>query len=526
MSSKAKKEQTVGTFFPVDPKGGRSTTWAGKEVIAAAFRGAQDPYSAEHLLKTSNSKWRFGYNKAYLNLVESCCKSPASSLGAANAGLDWMYNHFQHVNKEGEEPKTFKQMLNETSKSKLIYGTKKIIGTQNKPKKFNFEVPYDGGWSPSRPKAPPPSAMVSGETLKAIAGKWVKKGIVEPDAASAINWTVDYFNDGGDLSNCHFVLIGAGSAMGPCAKLLELGANVVAIDIPGKWGERPEGLWTRLINLAKESSGSLTFPTDLTADDSLNDEKKAGCDLTAKPGDIANWLVDWQSKLPADAKVTIGNYTYLDGDLHVKLALCADVCIEALRKARPSSMIAFLCTPTDIHVTTKEAHAASKRNRVQWHKGMLFEMFVKLITFNKTLVPNDLKPVPTEAKKDPLYLVDGLSVAQGPNYALAKRMQHWRAMVAYEEGSTVSTAIAPSTATLSVIHNKTFAWAYGGMPHFKFEIFKQETTNAVMTALLLHDLLNEKGSKNPKKQRRIQGLEYVITFLISICAWWSLALSI
>ena len=31
-----------------------------------------------------------------------------------------------------------------------------------------------------------------------------------------------------------------------------------------------------------------------------------------------------------------------------------------------------------------------------------------------------------------------------------------------------------------MLHNKTFAWAYGGMPYFGYEIFKQDTTNAVM----------------------------------------------
>ena len=30
----------------------------------------------------------------------------------------------------------------------------------------------------------------------------------------------------------------------------------------------------------------------------------------------------------------IGNYTYLDGDMHVKLSLCADVLIQALRQVR------------------------------------------------------------------------------------------------------------------------------------------------------------------------------------------------
>ena len=36
-----------------------------------------------------------------------------------------------------------------------------------------------------------------------------------------------------DLTGQHFVLIGAGSAMGPFIKLLEYGATVIAIDIPG-----------------------------------------------------------------------------------------------------------------------------------------------------------------------------------------------------------------------------------------------------------------------------------------------------
>ena len=55
----------------------------------------------------------------------------------------------------------------------------------------------------------------------------------------------------------------------------------------------------------------------------------------------------------------------------------------------------------------------------------------------------------------------------GPNYALAKRMQHWRAMIAFDAGCTVSSNVAPSTATISVTSNKMFARAYIGMPYFK-----------------------------------------------------------
>jgi hypothetical protein len=95
--------------------------------------------------------------------------------------------------------------------------------------------------------------------------------------------------------------------------------------------------------------------------------------------------------------------------------------------------------------------------------------------------------------------VNGISVAQGPNYALAKRMQHWRAIVARSKGCIASSNIAPSTSTVSVVHNRTFAWAYEGMPYFKpFEIFAPETSNAVMSALLVYDLNDSKSVGNPK----------------------------
>ncbi len=57
-----------------------------------------------------------------------------------------------------------------------------------------------------------------------------------------------------DLSQHYFVLLGAGSAMGPLPLLLALGANVYAVDI-----DRP-GVWSKLIGMARASSGEFTFP--------------------------------------------------------------------------------------------------------------------------------------------------------------------------------------------------------------------------------------------------------------------------
>lgn len=102
------------------------------------------------------------------------------------------------------------------------------------------------------------------------------------------------------------------------------------------------------------------------------------------------------------------------------------------------------------------------------------------------------------------YLVDGIVGRQGPNYALAKRIQHWRAVVAREADKVnVSSNIAPSTATVSVTSNKLFALAYQGFHFFKpLEVFQQETSNAVMAAVLIHDIRNPKVLSNPKNKLR------------------------
>ena len=78
-------------------------------------------------------------------------------------------------------------------------------------------------------------------------------------------------------------------------------------------------------------------------------------------------------------------------------------------------------------------------------------------------------------------------------------MQHWRAIIARSKGNIVSSNVAPSTSTVSVTQNRTFAWAYEGMPYFKpYEIFAPETSKSVMIAILFNDLNNPKSVANPK----------------------------
>eukprot|EP01083_Nonionella_stella_P244303 850428_1 len=171
-------------------------------------------------------------------------------------------------------------------------------------------------------------------------------------------------------------------------------------------------------------------------------------------------------------------------------AICKD-----LSEKRQASL-AYLCTPTDLHVVTKEAHEASSA-LFKEYSSKPFCMAIKALSGGKKLRKNAIKPLKGEGGD--FYVVNGLSVAQGPNYALAKRMQHWRAIIARNQGSIVSSNIAPSTSTVSVMQNRTFGWAYEGMPYFKpYEIAAPETSNAVMSAILFSDLNDSENASNPK----------------------------
>ena len=496
----------TGTVFPKDgsPEGTRTTTETSKKIIEVALRGAggEEANKAADKVKKERS-WRFNYVKHYEQLVRVGVSSKEACLDSAKAGLDWIYENFEFI-QDGKCVK-FKEAM--AACTTTPFHTAVIRGSQaDSTDAVVYKVPYDGGWKPHSPAPPPANKVLVNTELAKQLKTWIDGNVIERDAGLAVAWTSDFFGAKGSLKDAYFVMIGAGSAMGPFSKLLECGANVVALDIPGKWGSpaRPT-LWRRLVKEARNSRGSIIFPLSTPQADCKDDDAlcaAAGADLTQQPFEIANWLVKWAKTLPPEAKVVIGNYTYLDGDMHVKLALCADVLIQALRKERPSTAVAFLCTPTDLHVVPPAAAMAAKTAYGAGLGSFGLEMLVNLLSGGKMLRKNHLKPAKycDEASCTDVHLVDGLSVAQGPNYALAKRMQHWRAVIEYEGGATVSSMVAPSTATLSVIHNRTFAWAYGGMPYFGFEIFKQETTNAIMAAILIQDVLNPKSPKNPKNR--------------------------
>jgi hypothetical protein len=492
----------VGVVWPeTDQRTGRpKTTGTNRGIWEASFAAVDAALAA----KVANERnWRFGYRKHVQNNVRLACESKANALKIARAGLAKAMSEFKYKHPDAAEAVPLQEAMDTFTEDK--FDTYVVEGEL--PKKVKtLKVPYEG-----KSGAPyynyKPNTLLEGDMLKKQLKKWAEYGTIEMSAAKAISDVVDNQDTWLDLSDKYFVLIGATSAMGPLEMLLEHGANIIAVDIDRK------NTWETLITKARNSCGKMFIPVRQGELENLKGAEKSdewyknlaavsGSNLLAATPEIRNWLV----RIVPGEDLIIGNYTYLDGALHVQLSVAANAIIDSVCKTRgkasargkrkKSTSIAFLCTPTDCHVIEKEAHDAMSENLVA---APLWQKLLSALYCGKGMVRNALKPIESRDKPGKhLHIVDGTVVAQGPNYSLAKRMQHWMAIVKRDEGHTVSTNIAPSTATISVVHAWTFAAAYGGMHHLKpMEVMYQETSNAVMGALLVHDVCNPDSFSNP-----------------------------
>ena len=160
--------------------------------------------------------------------------------------------------------------------------------------------------------------------------------------------------------------------MGPLLVLLALGANVIAIDL-----DRPN-IWKRLIGLARESTGTITFPLKVDQSKCTTDDElyaQAGCNLFTHTPMIRDWLMD----LYKGKDFVVGSYAYLNGALHVQVSLAMDAITRDLSEKRPGTSLAYLCTPTDLHLVPREAYDASRANFKEYSSKPLCKYFLRSI---------------------------------------------------------------------------------------------------------------------------------------------------
>ena len=375
-----------------------------------------------------------------------------------------------YIREEGGDEISLSSAMDKYTSPLFKTATLKGTGTPAK-----YSVPYHG-------------KDLKGNELRQKIEDWVRSGVIEASCGSSLQKVLDN-PDWVDLTGQHFVLFGAASAMGPFPLLMALGATVVALDLDRK------PIWDMLIKKARASPGTLVFPVKESPAGKSDDELAAiaGCNLLTNTPEIRTWLLEIAPK----ERLVLGAYAYLDGPLFVKVSVAMDAIIkELVKKRQQKPAIAYLCTPTDCHVVPNTAmeHSRQNFNRQPMWQSLAATL---LSVTGKRMTRNFSRPV----EGTEISVCDAIVPDQGPNYILAKRLQHWRAILARRDGCIVSTNIAPSTATKSVVSNRAFALAYKGMHHFKpVEVFQQETSTAVMTGLMITDLNDVTSAASPTRK--------------------------
>ena len=449
------RDGTQGVVFPLSADGRRSTSALGKAVVADALRRV-DPAGAQGAEQEAN--WRSGYLAHFRHLVEAGLTSKAAALSVARDGLDSLHARMRVGWPDGAETGL---IALHTAPARASFATLSVPGGGQQ--ETELSLPYRG-------------ERLRGDALARQLETWAGGGIIEPSCAEAVR-EVAAHPQWLRLPGQTVIALGAGAEVGPVEQLLRWGVRVAAVDLPSP------PLWERVLRMARQGAGELLVPVNREVLDPPQPDagdadiaRCAGLNLVGQVPDAADWLAG------LDGPLVLGNYVYADGAANVAVCAAADALTARLQSARDDVALAFLATPTDVYAVPADAVACSVRAHAARSPAAKLAGWPLHAVSGGRLLRRAYAP-----GADP-GISDTLVAQQGPNYALAKRLQRWRATAAREAGTAVSLNVAPPTRTRSVTKNRILAAAYAGAHWFGAEMFEPATTRTLMAALLVHDL--------------------------------------
>lgn len=455
-----------GLQFVFAPDGKRSSTHANRAICSAALTGI-DPAAVAAIRHEPN--WRRRYPRYLRMLTEAAVADPAQALTMATAGLTAAWQQVEWVRDGAAIPLVEAMRLPPPQPVYSVRMTGRGAHTIEP-----FTLPYRG-------------QRLHGAALHAQIAHWEATGIIEPGCAQALRRVMEH-PEWLDLSDRTLVLLGAGSEAGPLATLARWRANIIAVDRPDP------ARWQRIANVIRAGNARLIAPSlQPMTPDAEPDEwlPLVGVDLLCHAPEIAAWL------LAFDGPLDIATLAYLDGERHLRVALAMDAIVATVSAARSDTTLMTMATPTDVFAVSEATALAAMDNAAKAYPfGATVTAIVRALSGGRLLQPH-VRELITSANGKRYGIVDCLFLEQGPNYALAKRLQQWRAIIARASGQRVSINVAPSTMTQSVIKHPALRAGYNGASLFGVEIFAPETTGALMAALWVHDLRCADCAANP-----------------------------
>ena len=444
-------QQSDGVLFPLID-GRRSTQTTAKAVFAEAARSVA-PEVADSIERSAN--WHKDYVKHLSTLERVSALSPKSALTVASDGLFALHERMAFA-RDGEEM-SLSHALERWDSSP--FETVTLEGQGPHPRRL--VIPYRG-------------EQLAGDALHRQLDSWVARGVIEPSCADALRM-VDAQPEWLDASDITVALVGAAAEMSPLSALLTWGATVAAVDLPR------QHVWERIVSAARDGSGRVLAPAGR--------DTIAGADVLTQLPEIRSWLTSLQTPL------VLGNYAYADGAMFVRVAAAADALTADLAASGTARALAYLASPTDVFAVPMPVVEAARDGGGIKRRGRAIAAPMRALTGGRMFAPNYRVIVDGEDGQQ-FGLADSVVPQQGPNYALAKRLQRWRAVVARESVVT-SANVAPATKTKSVTKNRVLAAAYSGARSYGVEVFEPATSNTLMAALLIHDLRNPKAAAHP-----------------------------
>jgi hypothetical protein len=449
-----------GVQFPLTDDGERRTMPTNRAVWADAARVIDAVLAAEIDVST---RWRREYVRFVRSVTELGARSADASSQVAEAGVASARGRFV-FRRHGTD-----HALCVAAALAPAFGlkTETIDGTGVRERAL--VVPYRG-------------ERLRDGALRRQIERWTEQGIIEPSAGEALRCVMEH-SDWLSLAGRRVVLLGAGAETSPLEVLSSWGAEIVVIDLA-----RP-ALWQRLLDISRRGAGQVHVPLR-SGEGAL--EARAGANLITEVPEIAAWLLGFAEDRP----LTLAFYIYADGGLHVQATMAADAVADHLLTAGNEVAVAYAGTPSDCYLVSSDLVEDSAERRRHLGVRRLWEQPARLLSGGR-LYADAYRDVLTGEDGEPWTVADALVSQQGPNYALAKRLQRWRAVEAWRHDRPASFNVAPPTWTASVTKNRLLAAGYYGAKYVGMEIFEPDTMRSLMAALMVHDIHNPPTARHP-----------------------------
>ncbi len=418
---------------------------------AAVVADSLRPYDADLAQSVETARdWRRGYHRVFRGMTALSVSSPLVSHGIAREGLRSVRTMLRFAAGRTVLPLDAVDIEAEADDNAL--GTAVITGTGSAVPVL--EVPWQG-------------ELLAGDALRRQLAQWQRRGILEPGFVTAVDQVIDN-PEWLRLPGFRMTVTGAAAELSPLRPLLSWGADVLAVDRPGR------ARWERLRALAESGAGAMRFPVCDTV---------PGVDIVRCFPALARWITDH-----SDARPVLGVYAGLPGAAGVRLAVASDVLTETVFGRHPDAALALLGSPTDCYAVSPAIVAAAREQLAQRGIRGSAQDLLHRVAPRSFYRLNYIRPV-FDADGGAWGLFDNLPSLSGPDYALAQRLPRWRAVLAASAGHPVSFTVAPPAWTATLSHETPWrTTAYRAASHFGIEVFDPATARVLLAAKLVADL--------------------------------------